>query len=233
VSDAFFNCKPRRSTEWPKLTDNGSSLAQISRSNRKLIPEGGSGSVRSDNHHPATMTWKPYHAWLLPLRHDPWERKPADQFVQILKQHANDTIQSRWQRMAALVLLFRCYYEGFGTSQNCGIAGAFLRDAAQLGDGKAQSILQVYHEAAGLAIPRDTDVRELLCLARLQGHTRLAMADKLKPCKLCSNLADDMITAVQAGSYLLSTGICPIERHRERRSQFHLRRTRATGYTIA
>ena len=61
------------------------------------------------------------------------------------------------ERIVISIILFRCYFEGFGTSQDMNIARNFLIQAIQHGCLEAQAVLSVFCEATGSSIPSDME----------------------------------------------------------------------------
>lgn len=77
-----------------------------------------------------------------------------------------------------LVLLFRCYAEGYGDAKNYALAARYLHDAAELGDTTSQATLSIYHQAFGLTPLESRNLSNYLYAASSHKRDYYAMRDK-------------------------------------------------------
>jgi len=82
---------------------------------------------------------------------NPLRIEPAHRFINTLREHESQNTEEKWKRVTTLILIFRCYLEGYGTARNHEMAAKYLTKAANAGYGIAQQVLSTFHEAYGIS----------------------------------------------------------------------------------
>ena len=80
--------------------------------------------------------------------------------------------------MAAFVLIFRCYLEGYGTAKDLILAAKYLKESARLGDTRSQATISIYHTALQLQPLDIIETKRYLGRACLSTRDYYAMQDK-------------------------------------------------------
>ncbi|KAK0392719.1 hypothetical protein NLU13_2214 [Sarocladium strictum] len=116
-----------------------------------------------------TAEWDPDKAWDIRLEHIEARHTVSRRFHDAVRLLLESSSKSKSQRQALNVLLFRCFFEGFGTEENLELAAYHLRQAAASGSASAMSLLSRFHDIAGIRLPPEVPLERYLVQAMTSG----------------------------------------------------------------